>query len=490
MSNLRTRQILEELARRKKLKEEADKLPPFTVSDLCFDKQEEFINDPAKFKTAVCSRRAGKTVSCAVDLLYTAKNKPGVVCLYITLSRASAKKIIWRELTTLNNRYNLGGKINNVELSITFDHPNHNESTIYLTGAKDETEIEKFRGLGLYKVYIDEAQSFRPYLTQLIDDVLVPALYDYDGSLILIGTPGPVKAGIFYEASHSDAWSHHYWNIMDNPYIKIKSGKEPKEILANERKRRGITEQDPTYQRESLGRWVEDYDSLVFRYNENKNHYLSLPNDKLYYVIGVDIGWEDADAIAVLGWHPHEDKVYLVEEYVENKLTITDLVNKIKELQSRYEPVRMVMDAGALGKKIQEEIRQRHGISMEAAEKHRKNEFIELMNDDLRTGKLKIRRDSRWAEDAMLIQWDRSTPGRLKISDVFHSDISDAVLYAWRECKHYGSEAKDEKPRLGTPEYMDWLEEEEARKVEERQQMRDELAPLYDINSKFLGEDE
>lgn len=488
MSNLKTRQILEELARRKRLKEEADKLPPFTIEELCFDKQQEFILDESKFKTAVCSRRAGKTVSCAVDLLHTAKSKPGAVCLYITLSRASAKKIIWRELTTLNNRYQLGGKVNNVELSITFEHPNHNESIIYLTGAKDESEIEKFRGLGLYKVYIDEAQSFRSYLSELIDDVLVPALYDHDGSLILIGTPGPVKAGIFYEASHSKAWSHHYWNIMDNPYIKIKSGKEPEEILANERKRRGINEDDPTYQRESLGRWVEDHDSLVFRYKESKNHYIALPQGKLHYVLGVDIGWEDSDAIAVLGWHPEEDKVYLVEEYIENKLTITDLVMKIKELQDRYEPVRMVMDAGALGKKIQEEIKQRHSVHMEAAEKHRKNEFIELMNDDLRTGKLKIRSDSRWAEDSMLVQWDKSQPGRLKISDVFHSDITDAVLYAWRECKHYAAEASPRKPKYGTNEYMDWLEEQEAQKLEEKA-LDNDLKPLYDINSKIIGED-
>jgi hypothetical protein len=33
----------------------------FKIAEHCFDKQLKFINDTARFKTAVCSRRAGKT---------------------------------------------------------------------------------------------------------------------------------------------------------------------------------------------------------------------------------------------------------------------------------------------------------------------------------------------------------------------------------------------------------------------------------------------
>ena len=66
----------------------------------------------------------------------------------------------------------------------------------------------------------------------------------------------------------------------------------------------------------------------------------------------------------------------------------------------------------------------------------------------------------------MLLTWDKESiiknPDRPKISDTYHSDICDAVLYAWRECRHYLSEAIKPKSRIGTDTYMDELEAQEA----------------------------
>jgi len=140
----------------------------FKIESFLFDKQLAFVNDPAPFKTAVCSRRSGKTVSCAADLIDTALKNPDTVSIYITLSRNNAKKIIWPELLKLNRLYGLGGVPDNTELSIKFP----NESTVYCSGAKDRTEIEKFRGLPVKKAYVDECQSFRDHIGSLIDDIL------------------------------------------------------------------------------------------------------------------------------------------------------------------------------------------------------------------------------------------------------------------------------------------------------------------------------
>jgi hypothetical protein len=450
--------ILKELKKRALKKE-------FKIEEHCFDKQIEFIRDPAKFKDAVCSRRAGKTEACAADLFNTALLHHNVNCLYITLSRTTAKRIIWKSLLKLKKEYVEDAKIDAVELSITFK----NGSTIYCSGAKDESEIEKFRGMALKKVYIDECQSFRPYIQQLVDDIIIPALYDHDGSLILIGTPGPVKAGYFYDATHGAGFSHHKWTMLDNPWIKIKSGKEPAEILKQERERRGITETDPTYLRESLGRWAQDLNSLVFSFDPNKNLYNTLPKGRMEYIFGIDIGYNDADAIAVLGYSYEDKCCYLVEEFLARKQNITELVTAVNRLRDKYAPVRMVMDAGALGKKIQAEIQQRHAIPLEAADKNRKFEYIELLNDDLRTAKLKALPNSAFQEDSLLTAWDRSTPGKLKISDVYHSDICDAVLYAWRECKHYLAEAAVPKLDKNSEAYMVAFEEKLATDLLESQ---------------------
>ena len=460
------RAILEELKRRTQEAKEAALVPKFKLEEFCFDKQLQFIQDEAKFKTAVCSRRAGKTVSCAADLIDTATTVPDVNVAYITLNRKAAKRIIWKDLLKINKHFQLNGKVDNSELSITFP----NESTIHVSGAKDESEIEKFRGMALKKVYIDECQSFRPYIQMLVDDVIVPALYDHDGSLVLIGTPGPVAAGYFYEQSHSKSWSNHAWTMFDNPWIEKKSGKPVSEILAAERARRGISESDPTYRRESLGLWVHDVDALVYQFNPILNVSSTIPTQDMTYIFGVDIGYNDADAIAVLGYNSTDKKVYLVEESVKSKQNITQLVDQINRLKKKYAPVRMVMDAGALGKKIQEEIRSRHALPLEAAEKTRKLEFISLLNDDLRTGKFQAKKGSRFEEDSYLTQWDYSNPDKPKISDIYHTDIGDAVLYAWRECNHYFSEKSEPIISRDSDEYMLQLEEKEAEKLQRRQE--------------------
>ena len=76
--------------------------------------------------------------SYAADLISTALNYPGDV-VYITLDRKTAKKILWRTLLQIIKQYNLQAKIDNTELIITF--PNGNN--IYVSGAKDSSEIEK-----------------------------------------------------------------------------------------------------------------------------------------------------------------------------------------------------------------------------------------------------------------------------------------------------------------------------------------------------------
>ena len=74
----------------------------------------------------------------------------------------------------------------------------------------------------------------------------------------------------------------------------------------------------------------------------------------------------------------------------------------------------------------------------------------------------------------MLVQWDKDSkirnPEKPKISDTYHSDICDAVLYAWRECKHYLSEKPAETPEEDTDEYMKELEKREADEMQRKKE--------------------
>lgn len=434
----------------------------FKLTDFCFDEQLEFIQDTSTFKTAVCSRRSGKTIACAADLVDTALMTHGSVNLYITLTRMNAKKIVWPEIKKLNDEFNLGGHINNQELHITFP----NKSVIYLSGANDKSEIDNFRGLALKKVYIDESQAFRPYIKELIDDVISKALFDYNGTLCMIGTPGPIPAGYFYEVAHSEYWSHHAWTMLENPHIEKKHGKPVMEIIRNDCSRMGVGMDHPKIQRECFGRWIADPDALVFKYDSTRNHYDRVPETTGWeYIIGVDLGFDDADAIAVIGWSAKLKEAYLVEEHIATKQGITDLAKAVGDRIERYKASRVVADTGGLGKKIVEELRKRYALPIVAAEKSRKAEHIEILNDALRTKKFFAKRESRFAQDCALIEWDhdKSNPDRLVISDAYHSDITDAVLYAFRESLHWLYEPEVIIPKAGTPA---WIKEQE-REMEE-----------------------
>jgi len=430
--------------------------PRFRLAEFCFPKQLAFIEDESPYKTAVCSRRAGKTTACAAHLIDSALKNKGSTNLYITLSRLNAKRIIWSELRRINHEFKLQGNPNDTELFLEFP----NGSKIFLTGAKDQREIEKFRGIAVKLVYIDEAQSFKPYIKELIDDVIGPSLIDYAGTLCLIGTPGPVPAGYFHEcAVQSKEWSHHSWTFWDNPFIEIKSGMPHSEILARELKRRGVAADDPSIQREWFGKWVLDTSSLLLNYDEIKNHYDELPPN-LEYILGVDLGFEDADALAVVGWNGDSPNIYLVEEIVQNKQGLTELAELIRSIQSRYKLQKIVMDEGALGKKIAEEFRRRFQIPVHPAEKTRKMENVTFLNDALRGGRFKAKRQSQFAQETFLVEIDReaSTPDRLRLKDSFHSDIIDAVLYAFKASPAFYWTEKLAKTSYGTPE---WFKHEE-----------------------------
>lgn len=423
--------------------------PKFRLEDFLFKEQLALARDPAKFATAVCSVRAGKTVTCAADLVDTALSKDGVTCLYITLARSSAKRIIWADLHRINRDYDLGGQPNESDLSFRFP----NRSIIYCSGASDASEIEKFRGLSnVALAYIDESQAFRAHIKELVEEVLIKRLYDTNGRLRLIGTPGPIPGGYFYDASHSSQWSHHAWTLHSNPWIERKAGVTVAVLIQQDCDRKGVTLDDPSIQRECFGRWVLDSNSLLLEYKAERNHYDVLPKGDWHYVLGMDFGFEDADAFSVLGWQDHSPTTYLVEEVIAPKQTYEQMVDNFDRLMKRYPFSKVVADPGGGGKKLIESLRLRYTVPMEAADKLGKIANYGLLNNALRTSRFYARSDSRFAQDCNLLERDRdkSTPEKTVVKG--HSDSVDSALYAFKESPAYAFTPPIRRPAAGTPE--------------------------------------
>lgn len=339
------------------------------------------------------------------------------------------------------------------ESNLTMTHPNG--ARLQLFGADMRNFIKRLKGIKTPGVGIDEAQDFGSHIQSLVDDVLTPALADYSDSwLALTGTPGPIPRGYFYDitACKKYGFSRHSWTLFENPYLP-----SARTFVEELKKKRQWDETHPTLRREWYNEWVLDLQSLLIRYNEAVNDYQTIPLASYQYIMGIDVGFQDADALAIVAWSESSNVSYLVEEVVTNKQGLTELVAQIEALRARYHVSKLIMDEGGLGKKLAEEMRRRHHIPVQPADKSRKMETVEFLNDALRTGRFKAKRDSRFVQDSMLVQidWDASTPDRLKVKGGYHSDIIDAVLYAFKESPAFTYQAPIVKPTYGTKEWAE-----------------------------------
>lgn len=417
-----------------------------------FPTQNAFILDTNRYVAAQCSRRSGKTNGLAVRFLRTMEKHPKSQCLYLSLTQDSAKGIMWPVLQELNDIHKLGCVF--VESKMTMTHPNG--ATLKLMGADLKDFIKRLKGRKYPGVAIDEAQDFGTHLRSLIDDVLTPSISDYeDGWLAVAGTPGPVPQGVFFDITQNSKYgfSVHKWDLTQNPFMP-----NPQAFIDDLIAKREWEPNHPTLLREWRNLWVLDVHSLWIRYNEKVNHFQQLPSTthKYHYILGVDIGFNDADAIAVLAWTEDSATVHLVEEVINTKQGLSELVEQVQKLQQKYDVTKIVIDEGGLGKKLAEEMRRRYGIPVQPADKSRKQENVEIMNDALRLGKLKAKSASRFAQDSYLVQidWEKSTPDRIIIKKKPHSDIIDAVLYAFKESPAYSyTPPGPPKPKWGSPEW-------------------------------------
>lgn len=416
-----------------------------------FPQQNAFIEDKSKFILASCSRRAGKTTALAYRFAKTMDKHPNSQCLYLALTRESAKEILWNALIEMNEQHRLGWTFKESNLEVRAP----NGASLILYGADQTNFINRLRGRKYPGIAIDEAQSFGPHLEGLINDVLVPAMVDYeDAWLALTGTPGPVPLGYFYEAASNGKYGYsvHTWTLRENPTLR-----NVDKFMAELMERQGWDSQNPTYLREYCGRWVLDVQALWIQYKEEKNHYETLPPAKYNYILGIDLGYKDADALAVLAWSETDPNTYLVEEIITPQQGITELAQQIEELQKKYDISKMVIDQGGLGFKAAEELRRRHQIPLIGAEKQRKQETVSFLNDHLRQGRFKAKSGSQFAQDSYLVQidYDKTTPDRIVVKKNYHSDIIDAVLYAFKESPAYTYRKPVPKPAKGTPAYYE-----------------------------------
>lgn len=461
-----------ELARRLR-----QRIDPQALLQACFPEQRAFIEDKNNLKAVWCTRRAAKSFSAGLYMCIEALREPNSNILFVGLTRDSAKAIVWKDiLVSLNNRFKLRAVMNRSELTMTFA----NGSVIKVTGVDaEESDMLKLLGKKYRLVCIDEASMYTVDIRTLVYGILRPAMVDPSagnsrGTICLMGTSSNFPRGLFYDVTtgKEHGWSLHTWSAFNNPYVAAKWQEELDEIARD----RPLYMQTPQFKQFYLNQWVVDQDKLVYKLDQDKNLYTSLP-EKLSpqgwrYVLGVDTGWEDDNAFVLCGYHENDPHLYVIKTFNKPHMTFDQVVIKINEfMHDSAFPVSKVVIDGA-NKQGVESMRVRSSIPFEYADKQGKVDFIEMLNGDLVQGKVLIQRDVRvLIQEMMGLVWQ--TDGeKIRYPKKEHPSLSnhlcDALLYAWRNGYHYHSTPAATKQVKYSKEWY----EEQAKDIWERERER------------------
>src|SRR5688572_30416454 len=146
-----------------------------------FEAQRKVLNDNARLITLCCSRRAGKSKILSRIIAKALMDcRHGEWVVYGAKTLGIAKDIIWADLHALNERFCLGWKINDSDLSITTQR----QGRFRLFGVDDKDSVGKVRGKKYRLVVCDEASTYEHLLKDLVEQAFDPGTKDLDGVII------------------------------------------------------------------------------------------------------------------------------------------------------------------------------------------------------------------------------------------------------------------------------------------------------------------
>ena len=447
-----------------------------------FEQQRAFVYDKARFRAALCGRRAGKTECVAGWLLDGAERRDGIICPYIALSQKSARRIIWPTLKRVCRRHNVRATFNEQTLEVRLP----NGSSVWVTGCDDRSQCENFRGNPYPRVAIDEAGSFPGWLEYLVDDVLTPALMDYRGELALIGTPGLAPLGFFYDITEGErGWTTHRWTCLDNPHVP--GAEELKELRSKKR----WDDKHPTYVREWLGQWVRDDSVLVYPFDPSKN-IGELPEDggRVTRVLSVDIGFNDPCAFVIAASREGDPTLYIEKAWRRSGLITPRIAAEIEQAKHRGNidgrPIDFVVaDSGGIAKTVVEDLRQSYGVDCKPAKKSDKVSAIHSVRGALIAGTIKIAplECQQLREEWTLCTWNEDRDDH---DERVVDDLCDSSLYNYR-AHGLQYEPEEQAPKRGTAEWQQFREDQRmARITEEYVQEQENAERPWDADNEWI----
>lgn len=442
-----------------------------------FAHQLRFVESRERQKVLLAPRRAGKT-ELNKAYLYKAVLEPGSVAhawvpgrdppiaRYWAPTKDRAREMMYRPLVRFAEQWNIPIRTSDSTLTIF----TAGGGEIRCVGADKDKEAQKKRGDKTVLEVIDESSVYGPYLESLVTDVVGPSLLDLLGICCLMGTPGVIWKGFWFDVSgpkgsRRRAWEQHWFDVYDNAALPHMRREIEKERIAN-----GWNLDSPTYLRERRGKWVKDTGAMFYAWQEGPNTYRKLPTlprgAEWDYSLGWDLG--NPENMALTLWAFSSKSPNLYEVYSRQGFENTEAIAaQCTALEGTHGGISYrVADCGGLGGRIVEEFGKRFGIHFQAAKKTEKYAHVVLFNEDLRAGRVKTRAGSALSNELATIP--KSIEDPTEPDDRFPDHCSDAGLYAWRRAWHWDGKTPEKEPAHGSKEEIEREEEREhQRAVEE-----------------------
>lgn len=464
-------------AQRAEFLELIDASPPF--ADPEFPEQTAFVLDEARFLILFGTRRSGKSLGLGRRLLKTMWDHPGTTCLYLSLTKEEAARIMWRPvIQKLNDELGLEMVPNKGDSSWTMP----NGSVLYLLGIDSSPEeAKKIYGQKFGGVAIDEAALYRIDIRALIESTIAPALMDELGWLCLAGMPSSYQVSLFFDLTQvwesgrigegdsisQDAnnpgtweifdgkritWKGHRWGAAQNWFMRRQYEEELSTAIAAN----PDIIYDQKFIQDMLGRWSVDPSLLLVKYSKEKNDIAELPKHSRWNkLLGIDLGFNDHSAFVVGFWRDEDPVLYLVEAEYGEQMDIDEVGQTIVRLETRYRGFDQKIVDGS-NKQAVVTIRRRLGINLVTADKKEKWEHVQIYSGDYKAGFVKLLPATLplKRELAKLVKDPNSDLPKPKPGLPDH--CFDASLYVWRKCYSYLAREKPPPPlppAYGTEEF-------------------------------------
>jgi len=247
--------------------------------------------------------------------------------------------------------------------------------------------------------------------------------------------------------------------LEDNPHLDQVSYRKALSLL-----------DDTTRRQLEKGEWVRDGSTQLYRFDASRNLVLEYQEPKHpLHVIGVDLGASESKpstAFVVMVAQSSSPVTTVVHSEVRAGMTEHTIALRLKELMTEYEPVDIVVDAGALGIGYVRDFQAQYGIPANAAEKRNKLGYRKALNAELERGHVMVwdATNADLIEELQTVRWDEKGLDAEKGAAIH---LSDALLYAWRAVRALSGEQPKPLLQPGTPAYYEAEAEDMEREEDE-----------------------